>query len=176
MPPDIIHVNTLRIGHIISSDKRRIPHDILQLFFRYDLIPVDSQRISFCDVHIGFQREEILVEAVDDALRFFEHLGFRDPERGLRDRHGEVIDLDAVKLLDRDLNRVQFFIAKSHLSVESFLEDLILESAKAEIGFGQEITGACCRIQAYDGRELMLEGIELVPLRFRLPDLSRRNL
>lgn len=45
-------------------------------------------------------------------------------------------------------------------------------SAKAEVRFGQEIIGACCRIQAYDGRELMLECIELVPLRFRLRDLT----
>ena len=81
----------------------------------------------------------------------------RNPERRLRDRYGEVIDLDAVKLLDGNLNRVQFFVAHGHLSVESFLEDLILKSAKAEVGFRQEITGSCCRIQTYDGRESFTE-------------------
>lgn len=43
---------------------------------------------------------------MDNALRLLHHLAFRDPESGLGDGHGKVIDFDAVKLADAHLDRI----------------------------------------------------------------------
>ena len=57
----------------------------------------------------------------NDLFRFFEHLAFGDPEGGLGDGHGEVIDLDALKLADRDLDRVYIRIAEGDLPAGELL-------------------------------------------------------
>ena len=40
-----------------------------------------------------------------DFLRFLHHLAFRYPERGFCNRHGKIVDFDAVKLADGNLYR-----------------------------------------------------------------------
>ncbi len=40
-----------------------------------------------------------------DVFRFLQHLTFRNPEGGFCHRHGEVVDLDAVELGNRNLDR-----------------------------------------------------------------------
>ena len=45
------------------------------------------------------QRQEVK-RHVDNALRLLHHLTLGDPESRARDRHGKVVDLDAVELRD----------------------------------------------------------------------------
>ena len=70
-----------------------------------------------------------------DVFRLLHHLAFRDPQGGLGDRRGEVIDLNAVKLADGDFDGVRDR-AEGDLAVLQKGEGLILQPAQTEIGFG----------------------------------------
>ena len=55
------------------------------------------------DVAVAFQRQEI--ERLQKNLaRLFHRLLFGNPQRRFRNAYGEVVDFDAVKLVDRHLD------------------------------------------------------------------------
>ena len=71
-------------------------------------------------------------------------MAFSNPKRCLCDGHGEVVDLNAVELIDVDLDGGDF--AERLLTAVNEPEDVVFQLAKAEIGFGEEVTGTAGRI------------------------------
>ena len=146
MLPQIVksnrHILCLRFISPLMTDKRRISHDIAQLLLRHDVVPVEPDSIALCDIDIGLQRQEVLIEAVDQLLRLLQHLGFRDPQRSLRYRHGEVIDLNAVELLDGYPDQATVLMCEGHLPCGLFIDDPVLQAAKTEITFRKKISAS----------------------------------
>ena len=89
----------------------------------------------------------------DDVLGLFQHLALGDPQGGFGHGGGEVVDLDAVELVDGDLDRVQGPFAPGHLtsdlvSVPAFVQndplfnDLVFQPPQGDIALGEEVAGA----------------------------------
>ena len=97
------------------------------------------------DVGVRGEREEVHA-ALDNALGLLHHLAFGDPDGGFRDGDGEVVDLDAVELLDIDLDRIIFLVREAQCDAavagDGLAQDVVLEAAQREIAFGQEVAAA----------------------------------
>ena len=98
----------LRCALVGIAYKRRIAHDIIKplrlcVSARDQIPPIHPERVTFHNSVIVVKRK-ILRRRMKDVRRFVEHLGFRYPHRSLGDGHGEVVDLDSVELLDRNLH------------------------------------------------------------------------
>ena len=65
-----------------------------------------------------FQRQGLQIFS-ERAFRLLEHLVFGNPKRGLRDGRRERINFNAVKILNRNFNRVDEF-AEDNLVAELF--------------------------------------------------------
>ena len=111
--PDVFPLTT-KDGHQVialfgafesCSHKRRVAHNIIQLSSRDHLIPIHPQGVSFMDIRIGFERQRVEGEA-DNLVSLLHHLRLSDPEGGLSHGAGEVVDLNAVELVDGNLDRV----------------------------------------------------------------------
>mgnify|MGYP000951083783 CR=1 FL=1 len=73
----------------------------------------NPQSIAFYDICIGFQRQEIQID-LHQLFCFLHHLAFCDPQGCFCNRHRKIVDLDAVKLSNGNLNRVIFALAAQH--------------------------------------------------------------
>ena len=103
------------------------------------------------DVGVGRERQEVHF-AVDDALGLLHHLAFGDPYRCLGDGDGEVVDLDAVELLDADLDGGVGRLVEAEDAAAGFVEDglaqdVVFEAAQGEVAFREEIPAAARRIE-----------------------------
>ena len=89
----------------------------------------------------------------DNIFCFFQHLALRDPQGSFSNCSGKVVDLNAVKLVDGDLDRVQGPFAPGHLtgdlvSVPAFVQndplfnDLVFQPPQGDIALGEEVAGA----------------------------------
>ena len=85
---------------------------------------------------------------MNDFLSLLNHLQFGNPKGGLSDGNSEVVNLNAVKLPDKNFNGVEEF-AELNLRAEQLLEDFVFESAQRQITFGQKITGAASRVKNF---------------------------
>ena len=139
--------------------KRRVAHDVVQFLGRDNVLPVDAQGVAFDDVGIAFQGQEVDVH-VDDAFGLLHHLIFGDPEGGLGDGHGEVVDLDAVELPDGHLDGVVMLVAECDLPVLQQTDDLIFQLAEAEVSLSQKVARAAGGVQKDQGSQLFLEGFQ----------------
>ena len=137
--------------HQPRTHERRIPHDPDLIARRQDFFPVHPERVALVDVGVGRERQEVHF-AVDDALGLLHHLAFGDPYRCLGDGDGEVVDLDAVELLDADLDGgvgrfVEAEDAAAGLVEDGLAQDVVLEAAQGEIALREEIPTAARRIE-----------------------------
>ena len=119
-------------------------------------MPVKAEGVAFDDAVVGFEGEELEGQA-DDLEGFREHLGLGDPKGGLGDGHGEVVDFDAVELLDGDANGV-VDDAEDALSLEAGGEGPVFEAAEGEVGFGEEVAGAAGGVKDAQGGEFFAVG------------------
>ena len=137
------------------TDKRRIPHDVVQLLRRDDLLPVQPQGVTFDDIGVRLQRQEVARRA-DDAFRGVHHLALGDPQRRLGDGHGEVVDLDAVELADAHLD-----VGQQHpfafVVGDEAAEQVVLDLAQAQEGFREEVPAAGGGVEEAQRGEFVLE-------------------
>ena len=94
------------------------------------------------DVGVGRERQEVHF-VVDDALGLLHHLAFGDPYRGLGDGDGEVVDLDAVELLDADLDGgvgrfVEAEDAAARFVEDGLAQDVVFEAAQGEVALREK--------------------------------------
>ena len=80
-------------------DKWRVAHDIVTLSARQELIPVVAQGVGAHDITLIVQWQ-MRYRLPCNGLGIIKHLLLGDPQRGLRYSYGEIIDLDAIKLVD----------------------------------------------------------------------------
>ena len=94
-------------AHLARPAKRRIANDVIKLLGGDHLSPRFSQRVAYHDVGIILQWLQ-LNGVIDDGAGFRHHLAPSDPQGvvGCRDR--TFIELQAIELLDRDFDRVEF--------------------------------------------------------------------
>ena len=96
----------------------------------------------------------------DDLLGFAEHLAFGDPEGGFRDGDGEVVDFDAVELVDGHENRGKRLAEEGGVLAMNRLDDLVFEAAKGKECLGKEIAGAAGGIKEGERGEFLLKYAE----------------
>lgn len=96
---------------------------------------------------------------MDDVFGFAHHLRLGDPERGLRDGNGEVVDFDAVELPDGDLNRAELGVVKFDLLRER-AQDVVFQAAERNVGFGEKIAGAARGIEKRERGDFFLKRAE----------------
>ena len=77
---------------------------------------------------------------MDHVFGFFHHLALCDPEGSFGDGGGEVVDLDAVELVNGDLDGVEH--AHDDLVFEEQGEDFVFQAAEGEVAFREEVAGA----------------------------------
>ena len=171
----------LRGRHHGSAHKRRIPHDLDIIAGREHVCPFDLQGVAFVDVAVGLERQEVHL-AMNDVFRFVEHLALGNPERGFCDGTGEVVDFDAVELLDADFDEVAFAAlaevetehARAAACRQCLAQDVVFEAAQREIGFRQEIARAAGRVKVTSASERVLERAEPCKASLRLFFVHRR--
>ena len=108
---------------------------------------------------IWLQRQEINV-AADDLLGLTEHLCLADPECRRGHRHGEVVDLDAVELVDAHLDGVHFLEAEERLAVMTLANNLILQPPQTEVGFRQEVAGTAGGVEERQRGQFILKAVQ----------------
>ena len=159
----------LLLVHHHAPHERRVAHDVRQLSFRHDALPVHAQGVALDDVGIRFQRQEIELHQ-NDALGLLHHLTLRYPQRRLRNGHGKVVYLYAVKLPDGDLDGIPARIAENYLIVLQLAQNVVFYPAQADIGLGQEVARAAGGVEKRKSCELLLKGLQPVLSRFRNGD------
>ena len=105
-------VGFLLCSHHARADKGRVADDVI------GLRPVDVQGVGLNDIRVAFEREKFQA-FVDNFFGLAFRLELGNPQRGLRDAHGEIIYFNAVKIFNADFNRVVEF-ADDNLLVEFF--------------------------------------------------------
>ena len=120
--------------------------------------PLRPQGVPLHNVGIGFQRQEIQGH-VYHVLGFLHHLTFRNPKGRLCHSHSEVVDFNAVKLADGDLNRVAH--VQHDLSLMEQGNCFIFQPPEGDVSFRQKVPGAAGRVQEFQPRQLPLKGFQL---------------
>src|SRR5690606_3616221 len=94
-------VRTGAVAHYHGARERRIPQDVAQRLRLYQILPVDPQRIAVDDGRaLGqWQPREVFTELFGHTQV---HLVVHQPQCDLGDLRGELLDLDAVELVDID--------------------------------------------------------------------------
>ena len=82
---------------------------------------------------------------------------FRNPQRSLGNGGGKVIDFDAIKLTDGDLDGVQFDEAEGNLTALQQRQRFVFQPAQGEVGFRQKVTAAARRVEEFKRSQLVLE-------------------
>lgn len=98
---------------------------------------------------------------MNDVFGLFHHLALCDPERRLGNGGGEVVDLDAVELVDGDLNRVQH--PHDDLVFEEQGEDFVFQAAEGKVAFREEVAGTAGGVNVpadFDTIEKTFSGIK----------------
>ena len=93
---------------------------------------------------------------MNNFLSLLNHLQFGNPQRGLSDSNGKVVNLDAEELPDRNFDGIEK-IAELNLTAEKFFEDFVFKSAQRKITFRQKITGAASRVKNFQRGEFILK-------------------
>ena len=107
------------------------------------------------------ERQEV-ERHVNDALRLLHHLALGNPECRPRDRHGEIIDLDAVELCNGYLDRV-VERTENNLPAVQLAQHLVLKTAQRDVGLGEEVPTARRRVEIPPRREFVLKVEECLP-------------
>ena len=91
---------------------------------------------------LQWQRFEVISH---NSVGFLQHLGFGNPKGRLRYRTGKVINLDAVELVDGDLDWISQTTYDTIFIEDS--NDFILQSPQTGIGLSKEVAGATSGVQ-----------------------------
>ena len=121
--------------HESRANEGRVADD--EVNFGRDGFPVEFKGVGLADVGVTFQRQEVKV-AVNNFARLLNHLKFGNPKGGLRYGHGEVVNLNAVELSDRNFNGI--VDAEKNLVAKNFFEDFVFKSAEADETFREKIS------------------------------------
>ena len=121
-----------RIAH-----KGRVADDISQFLLGAKGSPVGLQGIALTYIIIGAERQETDV-LLHDALRLGQHLRLANPEGGGGNHGGEIVNLNAVKLIDAHLDRVIEFAHHAPPGEEGF-EGAVFETTQGEVSFRKEV-------------------------------------
>ena len=89
------------------------------------------------DVGVALQRQEVDV-VVDDLLCLCHHLRLAYPESGGGYGDGEVIDFDAVKLMDVHLDGILEGVKLLHAVY--LLDNLVLQSSERKVSLREEVS------------------------------------
>ena len=142
-------------GVLVSfADEGRVADD--EVGIRTNGLPVDAEGVTFVNVGIRFEGEEIQV-AVNDLAGLLNHLEFGNPQSSLSNGNGEVINFNAEKLRDRNFDGVEHF-AEVDLVAEKFFKDFVFETAEAKERFSKEVAGAASGIENFNGGKFFVEG------------------
>ena len=106
--------------------------------------PVETDRCR----GVALEGQEVDVVA-DDLLRLRHHLRLADPEGGGGHGDSEVVDLDAVELVDAYLDGVGKGIELLHAVYQ--LDNLVLQAAQGEVGLREEVARAAGRVEEAEG-------------------------
>ena len=112
------------------------------------------------DIGVRLQRQWIKCEA-NNLIGSRHHLGFSNPQSCLGNRTGEIVYLDAIELIDRDLDGICEFTDYT-VAAEDNLQGLVFQTSERRVGFGQEVAGAAGRVKEFQLGNLILEGISPV--------------
>ena len=94
---------------------------------------------------------------MNDIFCLFHHLGFCNPQCSLGNCNSKIINLNSIKLINRNMNRGRFIKAKSNLSSLQFFYDFILQSPDTDICLCKEVSTSRCRIKPPEICQLRLE-------------------
>jgi hypothetical protein len=96
---------------------------------------------------------------MNHVLCLLHHLAFRNPERGFCNGHGKIVDFDAVKLPNGNLNGIAEI--QHDLAPMQKRNDLVLQPPQGQIGLCQKVTGAAGGVYVptdFDTKEKALFG------------------
>ena len=131
--------------HQACTNKRRITHNVIQLVFRHDSFPINTESIAIFYICIRLQRQEIKVN-LKYFFSFVHHLRLCYPKCCLCNGYSKVVNFNTVKLTDGDLYRISNVTkSKCNLSCDlhriySYTNSLVFQTAQGYICFCQEIT------------------------------------
>ena len=92
------------------------------------------------------------------VLGFPHHLTFRDPQGGLGNSHGKIIDLNTIELPNGDLDWIAN--VQHDLSPMQQGNCLILQPPQGDIGFRQEIAGPAGGVQEFQSGQFPLKCLQ----------------
>ena len=93
---------------------------------------------------------------MDHVLRLLHHLALRDPQGCPGHGDGKVVDLNAIKLSDGDLDGV--FHIQHDLPLVEQGDHFVLKTPQGEVCLCQEIPGAAGRVQKFQAGQPSLKG------------------
>ena len=124
-------------------------------------VPIHPQSIPLADVRVALQGQEVDI-VMDNLLCLCKHLCLAYPKGCCGDGYGEVVYLDAVELVDADLDRRQSLPCELRLPVRAMTNDFVLKPSQREVCFREEVAGAAGRVEERKGGQFVLIGIELL--------------
>ena len=89
----------------------------------------------------GLVKGEVVGARVEEHRGFAVRFETADPQRRLRDGHGEVVDFDPVELIETDALPLGLLVLKSHarLTLPQLAQNRVFELAQADIRLREEI-------------------------------------
>ena len=128
-------------------------------------LPVHAERVALHDGSVRLERQELQI-AVQNLRGRLHHLVLGDPKRSFGHVDGEVVDFDAVELVDVhvDLELVAEDV-ESAVAPQTELHALVLQLAQAGVGLGEEVARVARRVEELERAELALEGLQFLVAR-----------
>src|SRR5699024_5584276 len=132
--------------------------DLIRAVIRAHLVPVDTGGITRAYLPRFLQRDqrdgnaELLVELAV-------HLVLGDPHRDDRHLDGEVVNLDAVEILDIDARLVEQHIVRTQILLP--LQDRVLQTAQFLVRDDQEVPRTTGRVENLDARNAVKQALQL---------------
>lgn len=159
---NIFHFAFLSSIHLHAAKKRRVAHDVAAFRRGQHVVPVDAQGVRLDDVG-GIAQREVLGGDVEKHVGLVVRLELRDPKRRAGNVGGEIIYLYAVELRKRDtLFSLLGLVAEYHLdlAVVEFGEHIVLQTAKRQVGLGEEIARTSRGVEELKGCKLLTEAAQ----------------
>ena len=118
--------------------------------------PIHPQRIAFLNVGVSLQRQRVDNEA-HNLVGLLHHLAFGNPKCRLCHGAGEIVDLNAIELVNAHLNGVGH-LTDDAVSAVNNAQGLIFKSAQWGVGLGKEIARTTGGVEELQRSQLALEG------------------
>jgi hypothetical protein len=131
-------------------------------------MPIKREGIAFDDIAIGFEWEEVYITG-EDFGGLIDHLALCNPKGGFGNRGSEVVDLDAIELVDIDKNTVIEEV-ECRLVIEQGFETFVLQTAEREEGLREEVTTTAGRVKEAQRAKALLVIAQSLVAAFLLAD------